>query len=621
MKINLKQAVKYFFTNPSLELVYVEAVANSIDAGATKIDIEISIEELSKPETLRIVIRDNGEGFTDHRFNKFAELMKVEDDSHKGLGRLVFLSYFDKVDITSYFGKRKRVFQYSTGFEESQMSVQDISGKKQETELIFTAYHLKKIATHDYLRPGYLKKRLLENFYPILYLMKQNGQQLEINIRLTLNQEDARVQLASEKKTISINEIEDLKIESIDASELAMFENMELHYSIKEKAGEKTIITALCIDGRTKNMDIISDENIPFGYEMIFLLSSSFFDGKVSGSRDELKLNEKEKSIVKRIFRKKVSEVLKREIPVIAESNKKTKESLANTYPHLLGYFDKETIGFVKREESIEKAQKRFFRDQKEVLEAVSLTDDKYEKSLELSSRALTEYILYRQLTIDKLKKIDRNNSEADIHNLIVPMGKTYSQSTFMKDLYNNNAWLLDDKYMTYKTVLSDKVMSEVVKKITEDDTEKDNSEPDITLIFSNDPEKTEKVDVVVVELKKRGLKLEDNITAIIQLEKRALKLMQYYPDKIQRIWFYAIVEFDDELKLYLENNGYTSLFSSDTLYYGERTLKLSLTATTHVNVGFYILSLDAFINDADIRNSTFLRILKEHFNEEDQPQ
>ncbi len=43
MKINLKQAVRYFFNNPSLELVYVEAVANSIDAGATKIDIEIEI--------------------------------------------------------------------------------------------------------------------------------------------------------------------------------------------------------------------------------------------------------------------------------------------------------------------------------------------------------------------------------------------------------------------------------------------------------------------------------------------------------------------------------------------------------------------------------------------------
>ncbi|GMN12046.1 ATP-binding protein [Croceitalea sp. MTPC9] len=614
MKINLKQAVKYFFTNPSLELVYVEAVANSIDAGATKIDIEISIEEISKPETLSIMIRDNGEGFTDKRFSKFAELMKVEDDSHKGLGRLVFLSYFEKVNVTSYYDKKIRTFEYNTSFDESSMNLVASDSDKQQTELNFSKYHLKKIATHDFVKPSYLKKRLLEEFYPRLYLMKQDKKQLEINITLNLKQEDKRFELASETKQISINEINELTIEPIDASSLAMFENMELHYSITEKSNEKTVITALCIDGRTYKVDIISDENIPIGYEIIFLLNSSYFDGKVSGSRQELKLSERDKNIVKKIFRKKVAEVLQNEIPVILESNKKTRESLANTYPHLLGYFDKDTVGFVRRDESIRKAQEKFFKDQRDVLDAGSITEEKYKKSLELSSRALTEYILYRQLTIDKLKKIDKSSSEADIHNLIVPMGSTLSESNFMNDLYSNNAWLLDDKYMTYKTILSDKVMTEVVKKITEDDAESDNSEPDITLIFSNDPKTTEKVDVVVVELKKRGLKLEDNVTAIVQLEKRAMKLMQYYPNKIQRIWFYAIVEFNDELKLYLENNGFTALFSTDTLYYSEKQQKVSLTDTNLVNVGYYILSLDAFINDADTRNSTFLKILKEPF-------
>lgn len=616
MKINLKQAVKYFFTNPSLELVYIEAVANSMDAGASVIDIEISLDEISKPDTLSILIRDNGEGFTDKRFNKFAELMKVEDDSHKGLGRLVFLSYFNKVDITSLYGRKKRTFQYSTNFDETTNTVENIKAEEFKTELKFSRYHLKKIKTNDYVKPSYLKKRLLEEFYPRLYLMKQNGKTLDINITLTLKQEDNRIELTSEKRTISISEIEELVIEPIDASSLAMFQNMELHYSIKEKLNEKTIITALCIDGRTYKVDIISDENIPLGYEMIFLLNSTYFTGKVSGSRQELKLSERDKNIVKKIFRSKVAEVLQEKIPVIAESNQKTKESLANTYPHLLGYFEKDTIGFVKREESVKKAQELFFKDQRDVLEAVTLTDEKYEKSLELSSRALTEYILYRQFVINKLKEIDKGSSEADIHNLIVPMGKTLKKSNFMNDLYSNNAWLLDDKYMTYKTILSDKVMSKVISKITEDDVEVDNSEPDLTLIFSNDPEKTEKVDVVVVEIKKRGLKLEDNVTAIVQLEKRATKLMQYYPSKIQRIWFYAIVEFNDELKLYLENNGYTSLFSTDTMYYTEKEQKLSLTDTNRVNVGYYILSLDAFINDADTRNSTFLRILKEHFQE-----
>jgi hypothetical protein len=298
----------------------------------------------------------------------------------------------------------------------------------------------------------------------------------------------------------------------------------------------------------------------------------------------------------------------------MVENNEKTKESLMNTYPHLLGYFEKDTIGFVKREDSIKRAQEKFFKDQRDVLEGNGLSDEAYEKSLELSSRALTEYILYRQFIINKIKTIDKSNSEADIHNLIVPMGRTMHKADFMKDLYSNNAWLFDDKYMTYNTILSDKVMSELVKELSDAKTDKDNAEPDIALIFSNDPNTSPKVDVVIVELKKRGKGLEETVTAITQLHSRAVKLMNYYPDKIQRIWFYAVVEFNPEFKLYLQNNKFTPLFSTDELYYREDDIKTSLEATTTCKIGLYVLSLDAFINDADARNSTFLNILKENF-------
>ena len=37
MEVKLSQAVKMFFGNSSLEMVYIEAIANSFDAGATEI--------------------------------------------------------------------------------------------------------------------------------------------------------------------------------------------------------------------------------------------------------------------------------------------------------------------------------------------------------------------------------------------------------------------------------------------------------------------------------------------------------------------------------------------------------------------------------------------------------
>ena len=42
MKVKLDQAVKMFFGNSSLEMVYFEAIANALDANATEIEIKIS---------------------------------------------------------------------------------------------------------------------------------------------------------------------------------------------------------------------------------------------------------------------------------------------------------------------------------------------------------------------------------------------------------------------------------------------------------------------------------------------------------------------------------------------------------------------------------------------------
>ena len=89
---------------------------------------------------------------------------------------------------------------------------------------------------------------------------------------------------------------------------------------------------------------------------------------------------------------------------------------------------------------------------------------------------------------------------------------------------------------------------------------------------------------------------------------------MNYYPNRIQRIWFYGIVEFNDEFKLSLKNEHYTPLFSKDTLYYKENEWYLSLESDIPYKVGTYILSIDAFIKDAKAHNEIFLNILKEGF-------
>lgn len=39
MQVNLANAVSIFFPNPTLQLVYFEAIANAIDAEASQVDI------------------------------------------------------------------------------------------------------------------------------------------------------------------------------------------------------------------------------------------------------------------------------------------------------------------------------------------------------------------------------------------------------------------------------------------------------------------------------------------------------------------------------------------------------------------------------------------------------
>lgn len=621
MQVNIKQAIRLFFSNPSLDMVFIEAIANSLDADASKISICISIDELGKQETLKITVQDNGVGFTQERYGKFCKLLQVEDSTHKGVGRLVYLYYFDTIEVSSIFSKQHRTFLYNTSFDEanSNMVLEPIDSQEQRTILNFSNCTLKRLSSYNSILPDSLKRMILEEFLPRFYVYKEEGKEIEIDIELKIGKVKKSQFIGNRKVTISLNDLPVLKVEEVNASQIRMFEDMVVQYSIEKKENYVApfIITALCIDNRAyKLSDIISSDNIPWGYELIFLLKSSIFNGQVDPSRQTLTLRDELLKSVKKIFRTKIANMIQQDIPSFKESNEKTRLSLSKSYPHLLGYFEDEEIGVVSRSKSLEIAQQKFLRDQKTVLEAEYLDGEKYEKAMDLSSRSLAEYILYREKIISKLETITNKDSEATIHNLILPKRSILKNNQNVTAIYNNNLWLLDNKYMTYTTAMSERTMQEVVEEITQGvEHESDPNRPDLAIIFSDNPEDLScKVDVVIIELKKRGIKLSKTEEVISQLKQRATKLMNYYPNRIQRIWFYGIVEFNDEFKLSLKNEHYTPLFSKDTLYYKENEWYLSLESDIPYKVGTYILSIDAFIKDAKAHNEIFLNILKEGF-------
>ena len=612
MEVNIKQALKVFFSKSSFEMIYFEAFANALDAGAT--DFYIDIKQGKELKELSLVLTDNGIGFTDERFRKFGKLFDVEEEpSHKGLGRLVYLCYFGKVHVESCFNNSvRRVFDFDESFKGTSQTIHT-GNEDNGTVLTMTEFLGTKLGRNDYIKPSYIKNALLENFYMKFYKAKLVGKQLNVFIRLFVDG-----QIVS-KETITTDSMPSFSVKEL-TTQMDFFNSIDLYYYVREvEIKETKVITALAIDDRSHRVEIIADENLPKGYEMIFLLISESFQGNIDGTRQNLTISDNELTIIKTIFRNGISEVIKEQFPQINKNNEKRVTYLKQTFPHLCGYFDNNDIGYSSQTDILKKAQDKFFRDQKEILGAKELNDEQFNKSLDLSARALTEYILFRQNVIKRMKGLGKNNKEEELHNLIAPKYAEFHGQNVVTDMYRNNVWVLDDKFMSYSTVLSEAEMSRVIDVLTEGEVRnKDNDRPDITLFFSGDPnDVSKKVDVVIVELKRLGLSVEQNSIVEIQLDTRTRRLAEYYGKRIQRMWFYGIVDFDDQYEMHLRDNYFNPLFSNGKIYFRSKPVSLDLTSSQSVIQNAYILDFSAMVEDANSRNSTFLKILQHSFENE----
>ena len=561
MEVNLSRAIDFFYpSSSSLELVYFEAIANAIDAGANNIQISIAVDSYSKPESLTIVISDNGVGFTNDRYRKFTKLLETEEEDHKGLGRFVFLKYFKEVYIESIFEKQIRKFTFKKNFEKNNFTLSPAPDATYTgSRLAFSGYLKKKLYSYDFLKPVSIRQSILYHFYPHLFSIVKAGKDLKIDLTLSTKEPNPEQGFYNDCQILIASQSVDLESRKFPAESLDLFDTIDIFYKIKQTNKESSLVTAICVDGRTIPIDIMSKESTPKGYEIVFLLYSSFFTGKTNPSREALTLDEQELKTVKNLFRKHATIILNEKIPSIQEENKHITESLNNNYPHVI---------------------------------------------------------------IKNLKQIDKKNPEADIHDIIVPRKKVCGKAGFINDLYTNNAWLLDDKYMSYSTILSDLEMNKLMPYLALDgENVDDEKRPDIAIVFSNDfhnpvgqVEVQTKTDVVIVELKKLGLPLAKREEVVSQLKQRARKLAKYYPDKIQRIWFYGIVDIDAEFRIALKEENYTELFSAGSLFYKEHTVILDEDKNIRIPFGLYVLSFDAFLKDAESRNSTFLNVLKQGF-------
>lgn len=613
MKIEIKDALKKFFPNPSFDMIYSEAVANALDAQATSISIKVELTEFQDADSLTLCIRDNGVGFTAERYKRFSTLLQTADTHHKGLGRLIFLHYFGKVEVESVFDSTKRsTFVYDENFNGDPRAIDAIEPTASYTELRFSSFKNQKLHKKKNISPGAIKQYLTEHFLPRFYAMRQRGLSLEITISSTTNSTaDSEVLTLSDLPVFKEYLIPDLGADLFGKS-------ARLLYRIQNMTATPSSLY-ICVDGRAYPQKTLKDVLLPAGVSATFFLESEIFDGKVNDARDGVNLDSAESSAIQDVLLSSINNVIGREIPGLTERNERTKQSLATRYPHLEGFFDLNTIGLLDEAASLERAQRAFNRAQKEVLGASTITEEVYEQALDQAARVLMQYILYRNITLNKLEQFDWKNHESEIHNLIVPMQRTFEEGNVLKDLYINNAWILDDKFMGYQCVLSDENIDKLIARLYDENERSPNDvRPDIAFIFSGDPEAAaHPFDVVVVELKRKGLRYLDNRTIIEQLKQRARRLAGYYPEHIQRIWYFGVVEFDDETLASLDEEKWMPLYSRGQVFYKEQSVVAWDANNKRIGDKTYpapmtLLSFDALCKDARDRNETFMRVLQD---------
>lgn len=611
MQVDLRQAVKMFYSQSSYENIYQEAVANALDAGAYNISIFFEAKELSDEKSFRLVIEDDGVGFTDERYRKFSKLMNIDegDISHRGLGRLVYLFYYDKVVVKSHFeGNKYREFSFNEKLDGSVVeNWVEVEECKSNSILEFSGYNLTKLKNKSFADPEWIKGNILKKFVSRLFQYKHMGMSFSITIT-------SKIGNRTNQQTITPDSIPELT-EWPFASKYSTLGDLTILYSIlKTESVKGSVITGISIDDRNEPIEIFADESIPAYYDMIFLLSCDAYQGCTDATRQSIKIPDDQLKVLQHEIRDQVLKILEKELPEVVESNKKQGEQLAYNFPHLSGYFDINTIGIRSKNEVISNAQTKFFKAQRECLLAPSSSTENIDNAIDIAGRAMTEYILFRQQVIEKLKQVDTKDREDVIHNLIVPKREILYEGNFAQDIYKNNVWLFDDKFMTYNKILSERETTDLLTAIDLNFEQKDINRPDIAIIFSDDPSTSEMVDLVIVELKRKGLKPGENMKVEYQLEQRARAIYPLYGGKIQSVWLYGVTSLDNEYKSTLSTMGYSPLYSKGTSFINTAPIVVDWENGTKVPAVRHIMDIDSVINDADARNYAFLQLIRSKF-------
>jgi hypothetical protein len=367
-------------------------------------------------------------------------------------------------------------------------------------------------------------------------------------------------------------------------------------------------------------INTIPDKNITF------LLLSNFFDkdGIVRDDRNDFIITPIDRGLhcpfnwsedINPKLKDKVIEVLDKEIPNFFKEQDKQKTEIIKKRPYLAKYvLNNNAIGIMDINNEIKNAQKQFNKDRNECLELLdsekTLDSKERDKLGEAIHLTFAEYMWLRHSILKEMQTLLKNKeeNEAKIHNLILPKGKKLDDDTMLiENLYHNNLWLIDDRFMSYRYAFSDKKIQTIKNTLNDKDVVYTNSkEPDFAVIFDNILNGENDLRGVAIELKPFNLDYDGNKKGETQI--RDYKLAFMNSDKIKECFYYLITNVDEAFETYLTKaSGYKKIFSiTGAIFFNN-------------DIQTYIMPIETLLNECERRHKLFFEIL-EKSNQLDTP-
>jgi len=590
MEANI-QAIVNDLHKVTLDQIIFEAIMNSIQANAIRIEIKIFesslFSENNTPYIDKIEIIDNGDGFNEintKSFQQYRTTYKQKKFGSKGIGRFLYLKLFNKIKINSL--DKNILFSIVNDVE-----IQKSKQKYKNTSVIFESPK-----NNLFINIDKLEQNIKDSFLPYFSLLNN-----EIKIIISTKQKSVEIN----SKNIPKLNSEDFKIKEHLFNIKYVLNNDKIkYYDGFYCANNRVVLKNSELDNNIK-INAFKDVNI------LFLISSEYLDSNVNDERDDFSIfpsrvntmdifgdlswNDIKVAITKQLK----SICLKNNIDIEKRANKYLDESIQKA-PYLAYYLreNQNEYGY-KSDALINQAKKRLELDKKILRETKSEENEEYQKKLAMVTQSeLAEYIFDRQAIIDKLKELtDQESLEDNLHSLFMKPKTKDEQGNYK----TNSLWLFDDRFMSYDKVFSDKQINEIFPKLLENRDRPDILSINDMRIISNTYEKEEITDIVIIELKKAS-----KITparAEEQLIDYAGYINEAYEDRKIRIWTYAFLKFNDKIEKSLDNKDYNKVFTKSKypIYY-----KPFNKVNTIINfVDYY-----AIADDAHNRNKTFMKIL-----------